>query len=121
MTMWIDALLCLGYRVEMEVPRAWESMLCFSRGRLVLADCEGLPMPCPVVPPLRTSIATLSLLSLIGSSTSAWQQRRHWVPAAGCALPKPLYESHKGPVRGTCDFEDIRHFGMCDLSMVRQS
>ena len=66
----------------MEVPRAWESMLCFSRGRLTLADCEGLPMPCPVVPPLRTSIATPSLLSLIGSSTSARQKVQLLVPAA---------------------------------------
>ena len=90
MIMWTDALLCQDYRGEMEVPRAWESMLCFSRGRLVLADCEGLPMPCLVVPPFRTSIATLSLLSLIGSSTSAWQQGQQLVPAAGCAPPKPL-------------------------------
>ena len=39
-------------------------MLCFSRGMLVLAECEGLPMG-------RASIGMPSLLSLMGSSTSA--------------------------------------------------
>ena len=50
---------------EVEVPRAWDSMLCFSL-RLVLADCKGPPRA--PAPPLRTSIA---MLSLMGSSTSA--------------------------------------------------
>ncbi len=53
------------------MPRAWESMLCFSRGRLVLADCEGLPSARLPASPVRASMATLSLLSLMGSSTSA--------------------------------------------------
>ena len=58
------------------MPRAWESMLCFSRGRLVLADCEGLPSARVPASPVRASMATLSLLSLMGSSTSA-QEHPH--------------------------------------------
>ena len=81
---------------EAEVPRAWESMLCFSRGRLVLADWEGLPRAWPPTSPVRTSIATLSLLSLMGSSTSAQAQHHSKAGAGdGGAFQRPLHGRHE--------------------------